>query len=133
MSRFRTRYDRRRLQTVNDSPSMTLQSDYPDTLIPNIMAQHGVQPMRSVIFGDFSNLPTDYAELDAYMREAQEQFLTLPSDIRDRFEHDPMKLLRFLGDSNNRVEAISLGLVKPDVSPAAPAAPGEEPGSTSAN
>ena len=96
-----------------------------DTLIPNIFAQHGLAALamskRAPMFGDFTDAPTSLQ--DAYNRilDAQVLFFELPSSVRERFGNDPMRLLTFLGDPENRREAEKLGLV--NVSPAAPAAP----------
>lgn len=45
------------------------------------------------------------------VQKAKEEFLSLPVEIRDRFENDPVKLIDFLSDESNRAEAEELGLV----------------------
>jgi phage internal scaffolding protein len=44
---------------------------------------------------------------------AEEQFEELPVEVRDRFHHDPLKLLEFVDDDSNYDEAVQLGLVEP--------------------
>lgn len=66
---------------------------------------------RIPIYGDFSEVPQDYAECLATVAAAQDNFASLPSNIRDRFGNDPKNLLAFLNDSGNREEAVKLGLV----------------------
>ena len=127
-----SRYQRRPVRWASSQPSLTVQSDMADTLIPNIFAQHGLDALathkRAPIFGDFTDAPTSLH--DAYNRilDAQVNFLELPSAVRERFANDPMRLLSFLSDPGNRAEAQKLGLV--NVSPAAPAAPAGKAGGT---
>jgi len=37
--------------------------------------------------------------------------MALPAQLRVRFDHDPVKLLEFLENDQNRDEAIQLGLI----------------------
>jgi hypothetical protein len=37
--------------------------------------------------------------------------MSLPADLRVRFNHDPVELLNFLDNPQNKTEAIQLGLV----------------------
>ena len=66
---------------------------------------------RQPEFGDFSD-PLDFQAGLNTVIEAQSMFAELPATIRDRFANDPLQLLQFLADENNREEAISLGIVK---------------------
>lgn len=83
-------------------------------------------------YGDFTGI-SDYHSALNIVREADEQFLSLPAHIRARFDNDPGKLIEFLEEPDNRDEAVKLGLVTPKVAeltggPAAPsAAPNDEP------
>lgn len=53
--------------------------------------------------------------------DARSQFEKMPSNVRARFENDPMKLLKFISNADNYNEALKLGLVnerfKPSVEP----------------
>ena len=40
-----------------------------------------------------------------------DDFMALPAQLRVRFDHDPVKLLEFLENDQNRNEAIQLGLI----------------------
>lgn len=132
MPNMLSRYQRRPVRWSSSQPSLTVQSDMADTLIPNIFAQHGIGALathtRVPMFGDFSDAPTSLQEAYNRILEAQSNFAELPSAVRERFANDPMRLLQFLGDPSNRAEAEKLGLV--DVSPAAPAAPAGKAGGT---
>ena len=66
-------------------------------------------------FGDFSQVPADYGEALALIQRSEEEFMKLPSDVRERFDNSPVGIIKFLQDENNREEAIKLGLVKQPV------------------
>lgn len=72
-----------------------------------MLPENGRQP----IYGDFTAVPTDLRECLEIVRKADEAFMSLDAHVRRRFDNDPVKLMDFLNDSRNRVEAISLGLV----------------------
>lgn len=135
MPKFVTRYDRQVVDFRTTQPSLTEESDYPDTLIPNIFSMHGQIPQREVMFGDFTKMPLDPAEAKARLDEADAQFMALPSDIRARFHNSPLELINFLSREENRAEAVKLGFIDPpptpDVSPAEPSAPAEKAGGPS--
>lgn len=58
---------------------------------------------------EFEGLEAAYIKV----QKAKEEFMTLPADVRARFENDPVKLIDFLSDEGNRAEAEKLGLVNP--------------------
>ena len=60
---------------------------------------------------DLTNVPNNYQDMVAAIDDARAQFGRLPSAIRDRFGHDPARLLAFIENAENREEAIKLGLV----------------------
>lgn len=66
---------------------------------------------RQPEFGDFSN-PVDFQTSLNTVIESQAMFAELPAELRDRFGNDPLQLLEFLADEDNRDEAIKLGIVK---------------------
>lgn len=61
---------------------------------------------------DLVDLPS-YEDSLKIVIQAEETFMSLPAEIRDRFHNDPNKLIKFLADENNNDEAIKLGLVNP--------------------
>lgn len=83
--------------------------------IKTIMARHraiGVspfQPLSPDVCGQAVRYT--YAEAFAMVENAQEQFMTLPAAVRDRFRNDPASLFDFILDDGNRDEAIKLGLI----------------------
>lgn len=69
------------------------------------------------VSGDFTGV-TDFHTAMNLVRQAQEAFMELPGDIRERFANDPSKVMAFLENPENRDEAIKLGLVaKPEEVP----------------
>ena len=62
------------------------------------------------VSGDFTGV-SDFHSAMNLVRQAQESFMSLPGHVRERFSHDPGKVLSLLEDSANRDEAIKLGIV----------------------
>jgi phage internal scaffolding protein len=96
-------------------------------------SDHNMQKiMDKVIRGapiPFKKGGMDYGEFDSELSyqdccnrlvEAETQFMSLPSKLRERFNNDPGKLIGFLNDESNRKEAEALGLVNPKVTPVVP-------------
>lgn len=69
-------------------------------------------------FGDFTGIRDFHTALNSVLA-AQEAFLELAPAVRSRFNNDPQNLINFLEDPANRDEAVELGLVPADLSPAA--------------
>jgi phage internal scaffolding protein len=108
--------DECRNQSIPVGESMTKQSFKDDADINNIVGQFlktGILPQNTSAgqYGDFSEVKDYQSCLNAVI-DAQEQFLTLPAKIRDKFGDDPGKLLDFLADSKNYDEAVELGILK---------------------
>lgn len=62
------------------------------------------------VSGDFTSAMSFQESMNLVV-QAQEAFMTLPAEMRDRFGHDPARLISFLEDEKNRDEAVKLGLV----------------------
>lgn len=87
---------------------------------------------RQAKYGDFTGLPESYHAAVNYVKGAQDAFMTLPADIRARFDNDPQKFLNFLdnpkADKRNYAELVEMGIIDPDpddgdLSPGTGAAP----------
>jgi phage internal scaffolding protein len=61
-------------------------------------------------YGDFSEV-TDYHTALNQINATMDDFMAMPAKLRVRFDHDPVKLLEFLQNDQNRDEAIQLGLI----------------------
>lgn len=66
---------------------------------------------RDMHYGDFVT-GEDFAQMMMRVNDANEQFLNLPHQIRNRFNNDPAQMLNFLADPKNDSEAIEIGLKK---------------------
>lgn len=64
--------------------------------------------------GDFEGV-TDFHSAMNLVRQAQDEFLLLPAEVRARFNNDPGQVLAFLEDGRNRDEAMKLGLISKPV------------------
>lgn len=112
------------------SRSLTRQSFAKDADINNIMSKYAVTGVlvdpanvdseRRPMFGDFSDL-IDYPVLVSRINEAQAQFMTLPSEVRARFDNDVENLLVFLQDPKNVEEAVKMKILPEEMLPAKPA------------
>jgi len=85
--------------------------------INNILRQFnitGILPEAplSPRYGDFTGI-SDYHTALNQVIAAEDEFMRLPADLRARFENDPAQLIEFLENSDNKDEAIKLGLVNP--------------------
>ena len=110
-----------------ESRSMTHQSFAKDADINTIMARYAVSGVlvdplnvdsgRVARFGDFSDL-TDYATLVSRINQAQEDFMTLPSLVRARFDNSVENLLNWAADPANVREAVELGVLPKSMIPA---------------
>ena len=133
--KFRTAYDHgERIGDIDfgEEPSLTVQAAKDECDINLIIdrANRGIYPnVRETMprFEDVTGLPDYQFMLNAVM-DAQDRFAALPAAVRSRFGNDPAQLLEFLGDVNNRDEAIRLGLIDPPAPSGAEAAAGRETG-----
>jgi len=90
-----------------------------ETDINNILRQFNITGLLpesplSPRYGDFTGI-SDYHTALNQVIAAEDEFMALPAQIRSRFDNDPAKLIEFLENSDNKDEAIKLGLVNPTV------------------
>lgn len=103
--------------------SLAIQSAAEEADINNIVRRFGItgelpSNLRMPVSGDFTNALDFHTSMNL-VRQAQEEFLRVPAEIRARFNNDPASFMSFFEDEANREEAIKLGLVRP----AAPSEP----------
>lgn len=103
-------------ETINEEPSMTQQADAEDSDINVIMRKYNASGMvpgvlQPGIYGDFSNVG-DYKTAVERVNAANEAFMALPADVRDRFGNDPDKFIKFATDEKNLEEIRKMGLAK---------------------
>jgi phage internal scaffolding protein len=102
----------------NTEKSMTHQEFADECDINNLMKRYRYNQLPDVptTIGSFSQV-TDYKEMLEATIHTRNAFDLLPAHLRQRFGNDPQQIIDFLGDSNNRDEAVKLGLVNPKVEP----------------
>lgn len=113
---------RERVQTVNDGPSLTVQSDAADADIQEILGkyrQFGLMRSLDGAEGQFMDLTefTDYADAMRNLRSAEAYFKMLPSKVREVFDHDVAKFLDSAHDPDKRDLLVQAGFIseKPPV------------------
>jgi len=87
-----------------------------ETDINNILRQFNITgqlPTKSMSprYGDFTGIG-DYHDALNKVIAAEDEFMTLPAQLRARFDNDPQELIEFLNNPENLDEAQKLGLVK---------------------
>lgn len=111
-------YDEYTKVDFSNDPGLTMQAPAEEQDINVIMKRFGVTDGSrlprwedpNMIYGDFSEVPTDPVEAQEMLRQGDVAFMTLPADIRARFESGA-KLYNWLTNEKNREEAITLGLL----------------------
>jgi phage internal scaffolding protein len=99
-----------------EDASLTQQHFKDECDINNILRQFNITGLLpesplSPRYGDFTGI-SDYHSALNQVIAAEDEFMALPAQIRSRFDNDPAKLIDFLDKSENKDEAIKLGLVK---------------------
>lgn len=65
---------------------------------------------RQAQFADVSEIG-DFQQCQEIVQNAQKAFMTLPAELRSRFDNEPAKLLDFCANDENKEEAIKLGII----------------------
>lgn len=95
--------------------SMTKQSMTPETDINNILKKFQKTGMIEHLakgepfYGDVSEI-ADYQSALNKVQEAEDLFMSMSPDVRERFDNDPAKMIDFLSDPRNTDKAIELGM-----------------------
>lgn len=104
-----------RVTTVNEEPSLTQQQFHDQTDVNAIMRKYHKSGMIDHLnlaqgqYIDLSSVP-DYQTALQTVIDADKAFMTIPSNVRRRFNNNPAELIQFLQDPNNAEEAYDLGL-----------------------
>jgi len=85
--------------------------------INNIMSRYLktgiIEHVRDSVPQFFDASPCDFQEAMQLVAQAETLFEELPSKIRERFEHDPARLLEFVHDPANVAESVAMGFLDP--------------------
>jgi phage internal scaffolding protein len=100
---------------VCDDDSRAVQSAEEESNINTIVRRFGISgklPDQVAMprSGDFTNVPDFHAAMNL-VRQAQEEFVRVPADVRARFRNDPQEFMNFFENPDNYTEALKLGLV----------------------
>ncbi len=124
-----------RVQTVNDDPSETIQSEAHLADINRILGAYSTVDMRDMldetelVYADVSEF-TDLADALNAAKLAEKQFLTLPSKVREVFDHDVAVWLDTAHDEDKRAALVEAGFLKGpevEVDPKPPPTPARSP------
>lgn len=120
-----------RVATINEEPSRTQQQFRDQVNVNSIMAKYKKTGLIDHVRdnpGTYSDMTQIGSYQDALQKviNAQQTFETLPSNLRQKFGHDPQQLITFLSDDKNYDEAVQLGLVIQKEQPQTPAAPSKK-------
>lgn len=103
--------------TVNIEPSLTQQQFKDECDINKIIKSYEAtgefthKTSKVGQYADFSGI-RDYHEMVEKVAYAQEAFMTLPAQVRLKFQNDPGELLQFIQNPANREEAMRIGLIE---------------------
>lgn len=120
---FRTAYEPHKKYVFKTSgESLTQQHFKEECDVINIIKRHDRNGIIEHVqrgqarYGDFSNV-ADYREALDLVRDAQDEFMTIPSDIRKKFDNDPGKFYEFVSNPDNKEELKQMGFIEtPEVS-----------------
>jgi len=104
-----------------EDASRTQQHFKDETDINNILRQFNITgqlPTKTISprYGDFTGIGDYHSALNQVIA-AENEFMTLPAQLRARFDNNPQELIEFLNNPENLQEAQKLGLVnKPEAS-----------------
>lgn len=119
--------------TIVFGESLTKQEFRDECDINIVVGRYGTTPPRpwgnppTLRYGDFADAP-DFLNAQLLVKQSEEQFLSLPASVRDRFNNNPAALLAFVHDPKNLDEARRLGLLKAEAAPPPPAPPSGDQG-----
>lgn len=111
---------RPRVQTLNEGPSLTVQSDAQGADIREILSkyrQFGLQnrlDSAEALYMDLGEF-TDYADAMRNLREAEAYFMRLPSKVREVFNHDVAEFLDSAHDADKRQLLVEAGFISEKV------------------
>jgi len=105
----------KRVMTINTFPSQTDESFGPDCDINTIYKKwmktgdDSILKQRQGQYLDLTSIP-DYATALNTIQQANDEFMSLPAELRKKFANDPQEFITFLKNPDNDAEAVKLGL-----------------------
>jgi phage internal scaffolding protein len=118
---FRTAYGEKQRVTLDfdqDDPGLTQQefkNECDVNLIVDKYQRTGLLTHVAATTGTFMAAPQmDFQEALNYVRDAEEAFMNLPSEIRKEFNNDPAVMIDFCQDPVNLPKLEEMGLLDPE-------------------
>lgn len=115
---FRTAYEPHKKYVFKTTgESLTQQHFKEECDVINIIKRHDRNGIIEHVqrgqarYGDFSEV-ADYREALDLVRDAQEEFMSVPSDIRKKFDNDPGKFYEFVSNPDNKEELKKMGFIE---------------------
>ena len=115
---FRSAYDPHKKYVFNTvGESLTQQHFKEECEVINIIKKHDRNGIIEHVqrgqarYGDFSEVH-DYREALDLVRDAQDEFMRIPSDIRKKFANDPGKFYEFVSNPDNKEELKKMGFIE---------------------
>jgi len=109
----------KKVSSKNNHPTRTQKQHRDDVDVNNIMAKYKrtgqITHLRNAQQGayvDLTKLPHSYQQSLDIIKKAEDTFMSMPSEVRTRFDNNPQQLINFLKDKKNNEEAIKLGLIE---------------------
>ena len=100
---------------IDPSEDLTQQHFEKECNINSIVGKYqktGVLPTAMIRDVQFGEVGPDLLNALSKVRAAEEQFLKMPSTIREHFQNNPEIFMRFLCDKDNYSKAVKLGIVE---------------------
>lgn len=100
-----------------EGESLTEQAPKNECDINNILKKYKVSGLVEHVnkyegkYGDFSDAKS-YQEAMNLVIKGEEAFMSLPANVRVKFNNDPVEFLDFVGNPANKEEMINLGLAR---------------------
>jgi phage internal scaffolding protein len=116
--KFRKAYEPHKKYVFNTVGESLTQQHFKDECdVINIIKKHDRNGIIEHVqrgqarYGDFSEV-TGYREALDLVRDAQDEFMTIPSDIRKKFDNDPGKFYEFVSNPDNKEELKEMGFIE---------------------
>jgi bifunctional DNA-binding transcriptional regulator/antitoxin component of YhaV-PrlF toxin-antitoxin module len=109
---------RKRVMTVNNTPSLTDQSQKDQTIAKNIIKHYVKTGLITHLnqeagkFADVSEVKSLYENMSK-VKQVERYFMDLPSELRAKFDNDPQKMLEVIVDPAQEELQKELGLSLP--------------------
>ncbi len=108
---------RSKYQTINTEPSQTIQSDADQADIKKILRKYkqvGIVDHLNLTEATYKDVTefTDFGDVMRTVKQAENQFMELPSKVREIFQHDVASWLDHAHDEEKRASLVTAGEIE---------------------